>query len=88
MSFELTPDAQIWPRTLNSAIGGDNTHVYLIVSDIGAPSGEGLDFINGFTYDKFLSRTESRLTESQQVPGTFLFRIRHGESEGWISYNT
>ena len=35
---------------LNTAIGGNANSIYLIVADIGTPSGEGLDFINGFTF--------------------------------------
>ena len=35
---------------MNTAIGGDADSVYLIVNDIGTTSGEGLDFINGFTF--------------------------------------
>ncbi|KIP11109.1 hypothetical protein PHLGIDRAFT_114776 [Phlebiopsis gigantea 11061_1 CR5-6] len=50
VTFEFTANAQIWPRALNSAIGGDDQHVFLIVSDIGSNSGSGLDFINGMTW--------------------------------------
>ena len=35
---------------LNTAIGGDADGIYLIVADLGSPSGEGLDFINGFSW--------------------------------------
>ena len=35
---------------LNTAIGGDPNSIYLIVSDLGSPSGEGLDFINGMVF--------------------------------------
>lgn len=35
---------------LNSAIGGNPNDIYLIVGDIGTPSGSGLDFINGFVF--------------------------------------
>ncbi|CCM03747.1 uncharacterized protein FIBRA_05893 [Fibroporia radiculosa] len=49
-SLEFTANAQIWPRSLNSAIGGSSDYVYLIVNNIGTPSGEGLDFINGYTF--------------------------------------
>ncbi|KZT08682.1 acid protease [Laetiporus sulphureus 93-53] len=49
-SYTLTPNAQIWPRSLNSAIGGSSDYVYLIVNSIGTPSGEGLDFINGYAF--------------------------------------
>nr|VWP02631.1 Plp [Ganoderma boninense] len=48
--LEFTPNAQIWPRALNSAIGGDADSVFLIVNDIGSLSGEGLDFIDGMTF--------------------------------------
>ncbi|SJL06357.1 related to Polyporopepsin [Armillaria ostoyae] len=50
VSYELTPNAQIWPRSLNADIGGSSSAVYLIVNDIGTNSGEGLDFINGYTF--------------------------------------
>ncbi|KAH8992596.1 acid protease [Lactarius hatsudake] len=48
--YELTPNAQIWPRALNTEIGGTQGKIYLVVSDLGSPSGQGLDFINGFTF--------------------------------------
>ncbi|RDX41559.1 aspartic peptidase A1 [Lentinus brumalis] len=50
VTFEFTANAQIWPRALNTAIGGNANSVYLIVGSIGTPSGEGLDFINGQTW--------------------------------------
>jgi len=52
----MTANAQIWPRALNAAIGGSANSVYLIVGNIGTPSGEGLDFINGMTFlERFYS---------------------------------
>ncbi|KAL4253204.1 peptidase A1 family protein [Abortiporus biennis] len=48
--YEFTPNAQIWPRSLNSAIGGTSDAIYLIIADIGYSSGNGLDFINGMTF--------------------------------------
>jgi hypothetical protein len=52
----LTPNAQIWPRSLNSAIGGSADKIYLIVGDIGSNSGSGLDFINGYGFlERFYS---------------------------------
>jgi hypothetical protein len=48
--YELTPNAQIWPRSLNTFIGGNSTAIYLIVNDIGTPSGSGFDFMNGYTF--------------------------------------
>jgi hypothetical protein len=49
-TFSLPPNGQIWPRALNSQIGGTSGDIYLIVADLGTPSGQGLDFINGFTF--------------------------------------
>ncbi|CDO77365.1 hypothetical protein BN946_scf184787.g14 [Trametes cinnabarina] len=49
-TFEFTPNAQIWPRALNSVIGGTDDAIYLVINDIGSPSGEGLDFIDGMTF--------------------------------------
>ncbi|KAF9041822.1 acid protease [Hymenopellis radicata] len=55
-SYELTANAQIWPRSLNAAIDGTADCVYLVVSDLGHPSGQGLDFINGYTFlERFYS---------------------------------
>ncbi|KAI0752479.1 acid protease [Daedaleopsis nitida] len=49
-TFEFTPNAQIWPRALNTAIGGSPDFVYLIVNDLGMPSGSGFDFVDGMTF--------------------------------------
>jgi cathepsin E len=55
-SYGLTPNGQIWPRALNTAIGGTSGSIYLIVGDIGSPSGSGLDFINGYSFlERFYS---------------------------------
>ena len=35
---------------LNAVIGGDADSIYLVVNDIGSNEGEGLDFINGYTF--------------------------------------
>ena len=51
-TFEFTANAQIWPRSLNSAIGGTPGSIYLVVNDIGSPTGSGLDFINGYTFSE------------------------------------
>ncbi|ESK90485.1 aspartic peptidase a1 [Moniliophthora roreri MCA 2997] len=50
MSCELTPNAQIWPRKMNTMFGGQTDKIYLVFADMGQPSGTGLDFINGFTF--------------------------------------
>lgn len=49
-SYSLTPNAQIWPRSLNADIGGDSNNIYLVVSDLGSNSGSGLDFVNGYSF--------------------------------------
>jgi len=49
-TYEFTANAQAWPRSLNTLIGGTSSFVYLIVSDLGSPSGEGLDFIDGMVF--------------------------------------
>ncbi|KAG6879572.1 hypothetical protein C0992_001399 [Termitomyces sp. T32_za158] len=55
-TFEFTANAQAWPRALNAAIGGTSNNVYLIVGDLGTPSGEGFDFVNGFAFlERFYS---------------------------------
>ncbi|KAJ7897160.1 aspartic peptidase A1, partial [Mycena olivaceomarginata] len=56
VTYALTPNAQIWPRSLNTAIGGTASSIYLVVADWGANSGEGLDFINGYAFlERFYS---------------------------------
>ncbi|KAG2159098.1 acid protease [Suillus bovinus] len=49
-TYDLTPNAQIWPRSLNADIGGSSSNIYLIVADIGSDSGSGLDFVNGYAF--------------------------------------
>ncbi len=50
--FEITANTQIWPRSLNSLIGGSTSPngIYLVVNDIGTPTGAGLHFVNGYTF--------------------------------------
>ncbi|KAJ7767950.1 aspartic peptidase A1 [Mycena maculata] len=55
-SFVFTANAQLWPRALNTAIGGRTNLIYLIVGNLGTPSGEGFDFVNGFVFlERFYS---------------------------------
>ncbi|KAG1830699.1 aspartic peptidase domain-containing protein [Suillus subalutaceus] len=55
-TYALTANAQIWPRALNTYLGGSADYIYLVVNSIGTPSGEGLDFINGYTFlERFYS---------------------------------
>ncbi|RPD60577.1 acid protease [Lentinus tigrinus ALCF2SS1-7] len=49
-TFEFTPNAQIFPRALNTAIGGSPDFVYLITNDLGSNSGEGFDFVDGMVF--------------------------------------
>ena len=35
---------------LNSVINGTEDGIYLVVNDIGSPSGTGMDFINGYNW--------------------------------------
>jgi hypothetical protein len=49
-TLELTANAQIWPRSLNSTLGGEEGKIYLITADLGSNSGGGLDFIDGFGF--------------------------------------
>ncbi|KAJ7131383.1 aspartic protease [Mycena epipterygia] len=56
VTYEFTANAQLWPRSLNTAIGGQANLIYLIVGDLGTPSGEGFDFVNGFVFlERFYS---------------------------------
>ncbi|KAG2120230.1 acid protease [Suillus clintonianus] len=56
VTYELTPNAQIWPRSLNSDIGGTTDSIYLVVADSGTTSGSGLDFTNGYCFlERFYS---------------------------------
>ncbi|EMD38116.1 hypothetical protein CERSUDRAFT_152760 [Gelatoporia subvermispora B] len=49
-AYEFTANAQIWPRSLNTAIGGNPNTIYLITADLGTRSGSGLDFMNGMVW--------------------------------------
>ncbi|KAI5120607.1 hypothetical protein M0805_008083 [Coniferiporia weirii] len=49
-TFEMTKNAQTFPRALNEYIGGDKGSIYLVVGDLGFHSGTGLDFINGYAF--------------------------------------
>jgi cathepsin E len=64
-TFEFTANAQIWPRAINTLIGGTADGIYLIVTDIGSKKGSGLDFILGQTFfERFYSVYD---TANQQV---------------------
>ncbi|KAH0838084.1 aspartic proteinase [Lanmaoa asiatica] len=56
VSYALTPNGQIWPRSLNTYIGGTSGSIYSIVNNLGTPSGQGLDFIDGQSFlERFYS---------------------------------
>ncbi|KAF8140531.1 aspartic peptidase domain-containing protein [Boletus edulis] len=56
VTYALTPNGQIWPRSLNTYIGGTTGSIYSIVNNLGSPSGQGLDFINGQSFlERFYS---------------------------------
>jgi len=70
VNYELTPNAQIWPPSLNSAINGNSNVTYLAIADIGvkepgAPT-IGLDFICGLV---FLRRFYTVLDTTNQRVG-------------------
>ena len=55
-TYALTPNGQIWPRSLNIYIGGTSSSIYLVVADIGWNSGLGHDFTNGYSFlERFYS---------------------------------
>lgn len=49
-TFELTPNAQIWPRQFNSLINGDPDLIYLIIHEKPESLLAGTDFIAGLTF--------------------------------------
>jgi cathepsin E len=55
-TFQLTANAQIWPRSLNSQIGGTDDVIYLAIHTLPNPSGQGLDCVLGFAFlERFYS---------------------------------
>jgi cathepsin E len=44
------------PRSLNSVLGAGADTIFLIVADLGRPSGSGFDFVNGLSFlERFYS---------------------------------
>ncbi|KAJ7022713.1 acid protease [Mycena alexandri] len=67
VEYELTKNAQIWPRCMNNTLGADPSKIYLIFADMGEIDvGDGLCFINGFT---FLQRFYSVYDTAKQQVG-------------------
>ncbi|KIK55663.1 hypothetical protein GYMLUDRAFT_175217 [Collybiopsis luxurians FD-317 M1] len=55
-TFSLTPNAQIFPRSLNRFIGGSADNIYLIVANLGPSGGEPFNFVNGYAFlERFYS---------------------------------
>ncbi|KAG2141894.1 aspartic proteinase [Suillus clintonianus] len=55
-TFSLTPNGQIWPRSLNTYLGGSSSAIYLVIHDLGSTSGSGIDFLTGYTFlERFYS---------------------------------
>ncbi|KAL1762641.1 aspartic peptidase domain-containing protein [Schizophyllum commune] len=60
--YDLIPDAQLWPRSYNTEIGGSPDGYYLVFADTGSNSSEsqGLAFINGYAFlERFYSFYDS-----------------------------
>ena len=64
-TFELIPNAQIWPRALNTAIQGNQGSIYLAVQDSGKLF-LGVDFVLGMP---FLERFYSVLNSGNHSVG-------------------
>lgn len=75
-TFELIPNAQIWPRSLNSIIGGQEELVYLVIKDIGEQD-PGVDFIAGMS---FLERFYSVFDTGNQLLGLATTAYTHVET--------
>jgi hypothetical protein len=67
-TFMLTPNVQILPRALNELIGGTSHHIYLIINDIGALTGQGFDFINGYTFLERFYRSSTLPSTASVTP--------------------
>jgi cathepsin E len=48
--YELNANAQIWPRALDSAEGGEKNSIYLVVFDLGSLLPLNLGFIAGMPF--------------------------------------
>ncbi|KAJ7254603.1 aspartic peptidase domain-containing protein [Mycena rebaudengoi] len=48
--FEFTANAQIWPRALNTLIGGSAKNVYLIIAELEPTNGEDIDIVLGVVF--------------------------------------
>lgn len=69
-TFSLTPNAQAWPRALNTFLGGNPNDIYLVVHDLGIFSGQGFNFINGQSFLCVLNIILSHLFRFSLNPGS------------------
>ena len=59
-TFSLNANAQIWPRSLNTYIGGTADSIYLIVGDLHNLWGDGMSFVLGQVFlERFYSVYDS-----------------------------
>ncbi|KAG2358014.1 aspartic peptidase A1 [Suillus spraguei] len=49
-TYSLSPNAQIWPRSLNSQLRGTANGIYLVVKNLNKPTGSGDDFRLGYVF--------------------------------------
>ena len=72
--WTLNANAQIWPRSLNTALGGDDEHVYLVVGNVRSSF-----FSTGRDADKGVARKQERrglrLYQRLHVHAAFLHRF-------------
>ena len=85
-TLELTPNAQIWPRSLNSSLGGEDGKIYLITADLGSNSGSGLDFIGAFMANCFIRREMLMCVRRIRIPPALLLRVRHDQQPCWVCH--
>lgn len=75
--FSLTPNAQIWPRSLNADIGGKTGTIYLVVADLGAEEDGESTAISWFTMVLNLPHSRLQLHQWLCLPRAILFRFRY-----------
>ena len=84
--FFSSPNAQIWPRSLNAAIAGDSDNIYLAISEIDSKSGTGLDFINGYAflpvYSDLVWYMTNHLSRSQRYSSVY------DTTNQWVGFAT
>ncbi|KAG2356830.1 aspartic peptidase A1 [Suillus spraguei] len=70
--YSLTPNAQIWPRSLNYVIYGNPYDIFLVVKSLPTPTGAGFDFINGYVFlQRFYTVFDARRSRVGFAPTPF-----------------